>query len=346
MNKILRYSFIAVLALICNVSFADAYKTLTFPDDNSENNKVGAYDKTWTAKIGNDSWSISNFNNNEWKNNWKYIKCGRKNTKSTGTIATDFAMDKAISSVVVTIDNITTEKVNSISLVVSSDKEGTQKIETITANKLTRGEMLFTIKNPTANSYYQLVFDCQEDSKNGIVVVSKVEYYKEGDTPEIVDITNTPETAYTVAKAHELIKAGEGLGDKVYVKGKITTIDNIELEKYFNATYTIADNATDTKNGLVVFRGFYIGGEKFSSKDQIKVGDDVIIYGNLKDYNGTHEFDAGNQIYSLNGTTTNINNITTDATSVNAPAYNLAGQKVSASYKGVVIKAGKKYIQK
>lgn len=44
--------------------------------------------------------------------------------------------------------------------------------------------------------------------------------------------------------------------------------------------------------------------------------------------------------------TTGINNITTDAASINAPAYNLAGQKVSASYKGVVIKAGKKYIQK
>lgn len=44
--------------------------------------------------------------------------------------------------------------------------------------------------------------------------------------------------------------------------------------------------------------------------------------------------------------TTGIKGITTNDTSANAPAYNLAGQKVSASYKGVVIKAGKKYIQK
>ena len=53
-----------------------------------------------------------------------------------------------------------------------------------------------------------------------------------------------------------------------------------------------------------------------------------------------------NQLYSLNGQTTNINNITTDATLENAPAYNLAGQKVGKAYKGVVIKAGKKFIQK
>ena len=45
-------------------------------------------------------------------------------------------------------------------------------------------------------------------------------------------------------------------------------------------------------------------------------------------------------------TTTGINNITTDATLENAPAFNLAGQKVGKAYKGVVIKAGKKFVQK
>lgn len=44
------------------------------------------------------------------------------------------------------------------------------------------------------------------------------------------------------------------------------------------------------------------------------------------------------------GTSTGINNITTSAAD-NAPIFNLAGQKVSKSYKGVVIKAGKKMIQ-
>lgn len=43
MNKILRISMIAVLALIANFSFGQAYKTLTFPDDNKATNKVGAF---------------------------------------------------------------------------------------------------------------------------------------------------------------------------------------------------------------------------------------------------------------------------------------------------------------
>ena len=44
--------------------------------------------------------------------------------------------------------------------------------------------------------------------------------------------------------------------------------------------------------------------------------------------------------------TSNINGITIDDADANAPVYNLAGQKVSTSYKGVVIKAGKKFVQK
>ena len=43
---------------------------------------------------------------------------------------------------------------------------------------------------------------------------------------------------------------------------------------------------------------------------------------------------------------TGITNITADEAAKNAPVYNLAGQKVTKAYKGVVIKNGKKMIQK
>lgn len=46
------------------------------------------------------------------------------------------------------------------------------------------------------------------------------------------------------------------------------------------------------------------------------------------------------------GSTTGINNIVADAKAdVNAPVYNLAGQKVGKSFKGIVVKNGKKFIQ-
>ena len=344
MNKILRISMIAVLALIANFSFGQAYKTLTFPDDNNATNKVGAYDKTWTAKIGTDTWSIVNFNNNNWNNNWKWIKCGGKNAASVGTITTDFAIDKAISSVVVDINNIVADHVNSIKLEVTSDKEGKKVLETVNLEKITTGDAVFTIKTPKENCYYKLLFDCDKGSSNGLITVVKVEYYKKGTSPDIVDISNTPETAYTVAKAKELIDAGKGLSTEVYVKGIITSVGTLNT-KYNSLSYNISDNGEAT-NELEVYSGKYFGGEGFTSADQLKAGDVVIIKGKLKKFNNKYELDMNNQLYSLNGQTTNINNITTEAADANVPAYNLAGQKVGKAYKGVVIKAGKKFIQK
>lgn len=160
------------------------------------------------------------------------------------------------------------------------------------------------------------------------------------------DITNTPETAYTVAKAFELIEAGEGLNAKVYVKGKISAITEVETEKFFNATYNISDNGTTEGQQLIVFHGKYIGGANFESKDQINIGDEVIVYGQLVNFNGKYEINSNNQIYSINGATSaGVKNITVDK-NVDAPAYNVAGQRVNDAYKGIVVKNGKKYLNK
>lgn len=464
MNKFLRISLMALLALVFNTTFAaDAYKTLTFPDENSENNKVQAYTETWEATIGGDSWEIVNFNNNNW-NNWSYIKCGRKNNASVASITTKFAMGEALSSVVVTIDKLTANKVNSISLVVASDASFNDVVETVNAESIQIGEMAFNVTKAEKGLYYKLVFDCASASSNGVIQISKVAYYEAGNAPEIVDISNTPETAYTVAKAHELTAAGEGLATSVYVKGIVTEITEVSAQ-YGNATYYINDtnskegqmmvyrgkyfggenftsedqlkvgdevvvygqlsvynnehqiaqgnqiysingktepeaptvditntpetaytvakaneliaagegldtevyvkgiiteitevsaqygnvtyyiNDTESTDGqLCVFRGKYLNGEKFTSEDQIKVGDEVIVYGQLVNYGGTYEINSGNELYSINGVTTGINKVEADTEDVNAPAYNLAGQRVNNSYKGIIIKNGKKYI--
>ena len=303
MKNFLRLSLASLLMLFCGTIFAaEPYKVLTFPDDDSENNSISAYNKTWTAKIGGDSWTITSFNNNNWKN-WTYIRCGWKTDATVASIATDFAIDQPISSVVVTIDKFSTpDKVNSIKLVVASDASFSNVIETVEAPNKEAGEMTFTVTKPTANCYYKVEFDCQQTSDNGIIQVSKVAYYKEGDAPVIVDISNTPETAYTVAKAHELTEAGEGLATEVYIKGVVTQIDEVSPQ-FGNATYYINDTKDNTEGQLMVFRGNYFDGDKFTSEDQLKVGDEVVIYGQLSVYNGEHQVAQGSSIYSLNGKT-------------------------------------------
>ena len=160
------------------------------------------------------------------------------------------------------------------------------------------------------------------------------------------DISNTPETAYTVAQAFELITAGKGLDYKVYVKGYITNIKEVSTQ-YGNATYYLNDeNAYTAETALMVFRGYYLNGEKFSAEDQIKEGDVVIVYGKLVDYNGTKEINTGSQIYSINGVG-GAELINADDADVNAPVYNLLGQPVSRDTKGeILVKNGKKFINK
>lgn len=160
-----------------------------------------------------------------------------------------------------------------------------------------------------------------------------------------VDISNTPETAYTVAKAIELITAGEGLETSVYVKGIIVSIEEVSTE-FGNATYIIKDNATD-ENGIKVFRGKFLGGESFTSADQIHENDVVVVYGKLTYYTSKKENQIGSSnIYSLNGLTTAISNIQAEAINENAPIYNLAGQRVNKNAKGILIQNGKKFVNK
>ena len=51
-------------------------------------------------------------------------------------------------------------------------------------------------------------------------------------------------------------------------------------------------------------------------------------------------------VFGGDGETTNINLNVNDNLDQNAPRYNMAGQRVSDSYKGIVIVNGKKYINK
>lgn len=157
-----------------------------------------------------------------------------------------------------------------------------------------------------------------------------------------VDITNTPETAYSVAKANDLITAGQGLETEVYVKGTITMIDEVNTQ-FGNATFYIGDGSEKTDNDLMIFRSKTFENNAFTDENQIKVGDNVIMYGLLVDYKGTKEMKTC-YIYSLNGVTTGISDVKAQ-TITDGVIYNLAGQRMSKLSKGINIVNGKKIIK-
>ena len=177
------------------------YKTLTFSKETNEKG-ISSYTETWTATIDEFTWSIANFNNNN--NGWQYIKCGSKKNPSVASITNTTAFDQPVSRVAVTIDNVTAANVNSIKLTVHAGDVSSEATETIVAPEIKKGTLEFDIAHPDAANVLQLVFDCKKGSANGIVQVSKVEYYATtGGGGEVTAKAATPEltAAFTFEEA-------------------------------------------------------------------------------------------------------------------------------------------------
>lgn len=158
-----------------------AVATLTFPDANSANNNTASsYTGTWAAKTSDGvEFTVTNFNNNKWGNGWTYIRCGSKKGASVASIATKAVMADVITKVVVTIDKVTASVVNSIKLVVASDAEFANIVETVDVDSIAAGEKTFNVSadKRAANLYYKLVVDCNKASSNGPVQISKIVFW-------------------------------------------------------------------------------------------------------------------------------------------------------------------------
>ena len=102
-------------------------------------------------------------------------------------------------------------------------------------------------------------------------------------------ISNTKETAYTTAQAIALIDAGNDLDTKVYVKGTVSKVDSYS-SKYKSITYWLDNNTFEVYGGISKL------GKDFGSKNDIQVGASVIVYGTLKKYNSTYEFDSNSEL--------------------------------------------------
>jgi hypothetical protein len=119
--------------------------------------------------------------------------------------------------------------------------------------------------------------------------------------------TGTQADPYNVTAALAKIKAQEAdkNSEPMYVKGKICEITSVETATFGNATYYISDDGTNNvQSRLYIYQSMYLGNTKFISEDQIKVGDEVIVYGPFVLYKGSTPETAGkgaSYIYSLNG---------------------------------------------
>lgn len=347
MNKILRLSFIAVMALVCGTMSA---QTELLENGGFETWKDGVA-TNWQSSNSASSAKVSQSTDARTGESAILVKSDAKYNKRLAYKELNLKAGTYKMSFYAKGGQVRPGYAISVNGSIDSQKGyiyGSYAALSATEWKLVENE--FTLEAPTT---INLLVMNPKTNKSGYTATDAIiddfsltttDGGIDGTVAPPADITNTPETAYTVAKAKELIDAGKGLATPVYVKGKVSRASKELNEKYGSLSYYISDDGT-TNNELQVYGGLSFKGEKFTSVDDIKVGDEVVVYGQLKKYNKTYEIDKNNTLISKNGAT-GINKVVTDVNSADAPVYNLSGQRVGKNAKGVLIKNGKKYVVK
>jgi hypothetical protein len=82
----------------------------------------------------------------------------------------------------------------------------------------------------------------------------------------------------------------EASEEAIMVKGIISQVDGMVGDN--SITYWISDDGTTT-NQMEVYKGKGINGADFSAVTDLKVGDKVVVYGKVKMFKDTPEFDSG-----------------------------------------------------
>lgn len=320
MNKLLRYSFVVLMAIIgMNVSAQEV--TLDFTSADNPWNLPTDYDKTEKSYMNGNVVITFNASTTGHKINTKdgYLIFGKEGATLT---MTGFRFD------VERIDII--GRSGASGSVKQNIFVGEEAVSTETTGATGTNIYKIAESHQGAGNVYTLKVLSAHNTQ-----ITKILIWKKGtagDAPEPTHIENTEETAYTVAKAFELIDAGEALSETVFVKGIVSQVDSYN-ETYKSITYWISDDGTTDKQ-LQVYSGKGLEGADFASIDDVKVGAKVIIKGKIKKYNTTYEFDKNNELvkYEAPGATTTykITITNTEHGNITLDKYEAAaGEKVS-----------------
>ncbi len=197
---------------------------------------------------------------------------------------------------------LVSEKLNSIKLdwdantaaasyVVTYRYDTTSETKTVTTNTLTLDGLMY------GKDYYFSVVAVPADAKaNKESAASDEVKCTTGAAPTLTG-EGTLESPYTPA---DVLTFVEATTSAVYVSGKISEI--IEVTVGNAARYYISTDGTSTQQ-VQVYMGLYLNGDTFTSTDQIKVGDEVIVYGKISLYQNVPQIARESRIYSLNGVT-------------------------------------------
>ena len=412
MNKILRISMIAVLALIANFSFGQEV-TLDFTNNTTwkfpEGNTNGA---TEAAQFSNGTYTITVEAPKAyyWLPSNSALLYGKKDATITlpkfnfdveridiigaagasgkttrnifvgnTAVSTETTSAKGTHEYEIKADNqaanteyiikVTNANNDQIQKILIWKKGTTKPTETPTAANIAAFKALtsgttatLTLKN--AQVVYKNVYTTNSGATNTEYYVrdasGAIQFFNTDLELNVNQIINgTVEVKYTLYnEMTEATKTANTSADKLTITDgeaavptKVTVAD-LTTDKYLcdlvtveNANIISETSGTHTNQYLTNGTEKVMIYDKFKTNTSITDGEGLDVTGILV----TAKL-SGNVVKELAPISapipTGINNITTDATLENAPAFNLAGQKVGKAYKGIVIKAGKKFVQK
>ena len=402
MNKILRISMIAVLALIANFSFGQTvfdfdkdYKTL-FPDlpgVSSSSSKAGDFTKATTCTLDGIKVTISKKASGSNEN--RIWSSSPRLRMYTGTITIEAPEGKKISGISFTNGKWNTGNKSDVGTL--TDKgvwkgDANKVVVTIAANTqiksmtVTLAGTVITYKDVPSVKDLLTNYTSATTNLNLKLTNAKVlyvntyngtvnTYVREGDAaielrtlgfnmPVNSTISGTVKVDLDYSYGVPYLKANDATNDEsLTIKESteeaqpiVATVADIVAKKYINDLVIIKDvkfTKESVTSGTSTRTNYYIndGDKKVQLYDKFQVSDlATLTDGETYTVQGLFGqiFKDVPEILMTKkvAETTGINNITTDATLENAPAFNLAGQKVGKAYKGVVIKAGKKFVQK
>lgn len=116
--------------------------------------------------------------------------------------------------------------------------------------------------------------------------------------------TGTKDDPWNVAAALQFIKAlskSDSPADEFYTAGKISEV--VKMGQSGSIQFKMSDDGS-TNNELLIYYCDSLNKNPFIAKTDLKVGDEVIVCGKVKNYNGnTPEYNSGSYLVSLNGKT-------------------------------------------
>ena len=161
----------------------------------------------------------------------------------------------------------------------------------------------------------------------------------------------TAENPLTPAEANALagaLAANQETDKDYYIHGFVYSIKEQFGTQNGNATFYLSSDGTD-KDQFYIYRALYLDNTRYAGQDLLlQVGDEVVVCGKLVNYLGSLPETVQEKAYvvSINGTTTGIEEVTTDSDASDTPVYNLRGQRLTAPQKGINIIGGRKVVVK